>query len=356
MVRAPQQGLLASYTLQFVALLERWGVTAPELFADLPIRREDLDDPAFIVPAPVSRALIERARALSGEPALGFYFGLQMSLAAHGYMSLATMSAPTLGDAIALAIRYAPTRTTALAFRLVASGASAALVVDELVDYGSARDVVLLGLLVGSWHMAHTAIGQHTPESTIEIALSEPQWYARFRDVEPRIRFGAAENRWLFPASLLDARLHSADAGALELAKEHCERLLTAATAQASLAARARRLVVRADAGILSFEQLAAALRISPRTLRRKLALEDTSYAALVDEARQQRAVLLVGASKHSIKTIAERLGYAKVSNFARAFRRWTGQTPAAYRGDRAHPEASPAGPLAGDDNAMVKR
>jgi AraC-like DNA-binding protein len=73
-------------------------------------------------------------------------------------------------------------------------------------------------------------------------------------------------------------------------------------------------------------------VRISPRTLRRRLADAKVSFSTLLDEARRDRALLLLRSRDASTKDVAERVGYSNVANFMRAFRRWTGQTPAAYR------------------------
>jgi AraC-like DNA-binding protein len=56
------------------------------------------------------------------------------------------------------------------------------------------------------------------------------------------------------------------------------------------------------------------------------------TFTAIADDVRRQRALLLLENRDLSIAEIATRLGYTEVPNFTRAFRRWTGKTPAAYR------------------------
>jgi AraC-like DNA-binding protein len=89
-----------------------------------------------------------------------------------------------------------------------------------------------------------------------------------------------------------------------------------------------------ADKGALpSIEDIAQALHVSARTLKRQLAAEGTSFSLLVDEERRERAMFLLGSPALSLKDIADRLGYANLANFTRAFQRWTGQAPGEYRG-----------------------
>lgn len=56
------------------------------------------------------------------------------------------------------------------------------------------------------------------------------------------------------------------------------------------------------------------------------------TFSALIDAERRRRALLLLRSRELSIQQIGERLGYSDVANFTRAFRRWTGKTPSAYR------------------------
>jgi AraC-like DNA-binding protein len=71
---------------------------------------------------------------------------------------------------------------------------------------------------------------------------------------------------------------------------------------------------------------------VSPRTLRRRLEEEGTTYQRIVHELRRQIAVTYLRDSMMSVAEIAEMLGYTDISNFRRAFLGWTGQSPAGYR------------------------
>ncbi len=70
---------------------------------------------------------------------------------------------------------------------------------------------------------------------------------------------------------------------------------------------------------------------MSPRTLQRRLGDEGTSVHALLDEVRRGRAAALLDADM-AIGEVAYLLGYSEPSAFHRAFRRWTGVTPEAFR------------------------
>lgn len=82
-------------------------------------------------------------------------------------------------------------------------------------------------------------------------------------------------------------------------------------------------------------EDVARRLRVSPRTLRRRLAAENITFARILDKARFALAKHYLAERDLSISRIAWLLGYAEVSAFSHAFRRWTGRAPRAARSRR---------------------
>lgn len=77
---------------------------------------------------------------------------------------------------------------------------------------------------------------------------------------------------------------------------------------------------------------IARRLHVSPRTLHRRLAQEGTSYRALRDAARRERALQLLEQTTESIGSVAAAVGYSEPSAFFRAFVGWTGLAPSLYR------------------------
>lgn len=85
--------------------------------------------------------------------------------------------------------------------------------------------------------------------------------------------------------------------------------------------------------GRLTAKQAAELANMSLRSFQRKLASSGVVYSELVDETRSELAVEMLKDEESSLAEIAKTLGYSTSSNFARAFERWTGTTPALYRG-----------------------
>lgn len=101
------------------------------------------------------------------------------------------------------------------------------------------------------------------------------------------------------------------------------------------VSARVRRLLkpcVEAGAAWPRLEAVAAALHLSASTLRRHLAAEGGSYQGLKDALRRDAAMHLLATTRLPVEALAARLGYEDASAFHRAFRKWLGVQPGAYR------------------------
>jgi AraC-like DNA-binding protein len=84
--------------------------------------------------------------------------------------------------------------------------------------------------------------------------------------------------------------------------------------------------------GYPALEEVARLLRVSSRTFQRQLNREGISYSDLVERCRCKAACEALEHTQRPIQNISATLGYADASSFARAFRRWTGMAPSAYR------------------------
>jgi AraC-like DNA-binding protein len=85
-------------------------------------------------------------------------------------------------------------------------------------------------------------------------------------------------------------------------------------------------------AGTISLDEVARSLGTSPRTLQRRLNQRGVSFWALVEQSRFEIAAALLKGTDLRVQKIAVGLGYSTPSGFARAFARWSGRSPSAYR------------------------
>lgn len=174
-----------------------------------------------------------------------------------------------------------------------------------------------------------------------------PRWVS-FRHARPaldapyeallgaEVRFGAEHDALALPRATLDSRL----ANAAESAHAAFDRQLQAELARLAPASFAQQLRARVVALLRSgsseaweLEALARGMRLSRRTLQRRLAEEGGSFRDVLDDARKEVAldVLARGAGTATMTDLAFALGFSEHSAFSRAFRRWTGQSPSTF-------------------------
>lgn len=320
--------LPGTYIRDLVELSARWKISPEAILDGLPVTREALADPTTRIPLKVCEAIIGRAHAMTGEPALAFFVGTQMRVASHGFLGFAAMTAGTAREAIEIATRFASTRTSAIALVLHVEGDTASLVIEERTPLGSIREFVVIALLVGIWQLGQALTGSPL-DGVAECAFPQPAYTAKLPIVD-RVRFARPAHRLVFSAKLLDLPLVNADAVATKIAMAQLEQEL-ASVVDAGLPSRIR-AVFASRGDFPPITEIAKHLHMSTRTLKRKLAEHDTTFSDLRDEHRRQRALLLLANRDLSIGEIAQKLGYSELPNFTRAFKKWTGQTPVAYR------------------------
>ena len=97
-----------------------------------------------------------------------------------------------------------------------------------------------------------------------------------------------------------------------------------------------RTKLFRDAGGFPTLPDVAAELDVHPRTLRRQLAEEGTSFRALLNETRSTIAVDLLCSVGLTVEEVSKRLGYTDTSTFRHAFKRWYGVSPSAYLRDSA--------------------
>jgi len=320
------------YLLYSVELVKRWHIAPDDLLAGSGLDLETLSDPQTRVPIQAVTKVVERAQTLTREPAYGYYLGLQMGVAAHGLLGMAVISAATMREAIDLAIRFGPILTTALSLRLEIDGDQASLILDEHADLGAARESILLAGLIGIWRIGLALSGREL-SGVADLALPEPPDYAKILIAgKERLRYGQPRHRLLFNASVLEAPYVMADPVLLQLTRDQCEAALASRGPGAAMKSRVRSVAMHANGKPHSLDHIASVLGTSARTLKRQLAAEGTSFSAVLDEERRERALLLLRVPGASVKDVANRLGFANIANFTRAFHRWTGRSPTQHR------------------------
>jgi AraC-like DNA-binding protein len=165
-------------------------------------------------------------------------------------------------------------------------------------------------------------------------------WHGRPPDVSEHERvfaallsFGAPRHELVFDAALLEVPLVRADPRLSSVLDQHVRDLVARMPAVQSLADQVRRYIRDAvPRGDFDLESIGRRMGMGGRTLQRGLSLEGTSHRQIVERVRHEFALHYLVETRMPIKEVASLLGYAGLRAFYRAFERWTGLPPAAYR------------------------
>lgn len=168
---------------------------------------------------------------------------------------------------------------------------------------------------------------------SLELTCPPPPHADRYGDMfGVRPLFGAPVNRLVFDARSLREPLPTAVPEAVPQLQENCRELMRYRHARVGVTGRVLSSLERRDGPVPGLAEVAADLNVSPRSLRRLLREEGRSFRALDAEVRLARAAFLLETTSSTLDVISAELGYNAPPAFAYAFKRWTGETPGAYR------------------------
>lgn len=254
----------------------------------------------------------------------------------YGMLIRASLSAPTLGVALKRWCRHHGLICDNLALHIEPEGAC--MVLREIEPLGDLREFCMVSLLRNLHGVACWLIDSRLALRRSDFPYPAPHHAEIYPLIFPGpIRFEAhdrepSQARLWFDPSYLNLPIRR-DEKALR------QMLQRALPLQVLPYRRDRLLLRQVRQALLSQPQashnaaaLARVLGLSVRTLHRALREEGTRLQALKDEVRQERARELLERSRQAIKQIAASVGFRSEKSFIRAFKGWTGQTPAAWR------------------------
>jgi AraC-like DNA-binding protein len=310
---------------------ERQGVDCSAVLREVGIQLALLDEPrARVAPEQFGRLIQLLWETLADE-----YMGFGRTRSKPGtfaMMCYALIHCHTLEKALQRGTLFYTLFEDAPSITLSREGDWARLTVDDstLID----PDHFLVESLLVIWHrLASWLIGQRIRLQEATFRYAEPDHSAEYDLLFPNPRtFNAGSTSLLFQARYLAMPLLQ-DERTLKHFLEHSPAdLLARPDGGDSLISQIRRLLGRDCTEWPDLDAVAQQLHISPQTLRRHLREEGSSFQELKDHLRRDLAIYHLGRDNVAIQDIAEQLGFSEPSAFHRAFKKWTGLTPGAYR------------------------
>ncbi len=268
-------------------------------------------------------------------PTLGLQAGTRYHLTTYGMWGYAVLSSRTLGEALSMASRMI-NQTFALSTNRVEH--KGGLVVSTfLADHlpPDVRQFVIDRDRAAAVQLQREVLGQPMHYVQLHMRRAQPtpevvQAYTSLFGVAPE--FGQPVDCGAFDPATMDTPLPPADGHTLALCEAISRKLLETRHPRTGTPAVVRDRLLRVPGRIPDMEEIAAEMAITSRTLRRHLTAEGVTFRALLEEVRTTLAEELMRTCTMTHGEIAERLGYADVTTFIEAFRRWKGMAPTAFR------------------------
>lgn len=312
------------------------GISANEALEGVGVAQSALNSAATRVS--VSQALRCCANAIRLVPTPGFAYrtGMRSHLSSYGMYGFAAMSSTDFHKTMAFLEQYHELAAPLSEIHFNVEGAKAiwtvSPVVHPLVDASLYRFLVELqfGINVAN----HQQIfGPTFAVTDFEVSYGLPESKPDYpRAFGAWMNFNCPANRMIFDAAWLDTKPKYGDSTTYGWVKAMCDDLLKQMSLHVGLQGEVRSVLMRRMAQPPGLEEVAGVLHMSPRTLRRRLVENGTSFRALSDELRMNVSLKYLRETKLTTESIAAALGFSDAANFRQAFKRWTGRSPADYR------------------------
>jgi len=323
------------------------GVSPREALTGIHISETQLASPAVRVSANQVMESYRNAIRLSPNPHFAYHTGLRFHVSTYGMYGFAILSSTDFRRTMAFAVEYHRLAAPLVDVQFLEQDKDAAWAMAPLpypqVDAPLYKFIVELqaGVHVS---LHRDVMGQSFCPSELHFAFGRPRGAKKDDEIFGcPVRYGQPENKLVFDAAWLNGTPNLGNEVTFSEVSALCDRLLSELELSTGLAGRVREIFLASMGQPTSFDLVAGRLKMSPRTLRRKLEQEGTSFRELIDELRAQAAIKYVRDTDLTIEDIAFALGFSDAAAFRHAFRRWTKSAPHEYR--RARIDIEPASP-----------
>lgn len=316
--------------------LQALGVDAGLVFRSVGLSAQAILDVDARIPLPVEESLWAAAADAAGDALFGLHAAESIRPGDFDVLDYVVRTAPTLRASLERLARYNRLLHDVAAFTLVPSPqvlcVAHGLGQPQRAASPQAAEFTLASLVVvGRQLMPRLRVVE---AQFAHARLGPVAEYERVFGIVPV--FGASGNALSFAAEHMDLTLPAADPVLSRIVTAHADQALATMPGVAEpLAVQVRRLVAASlSAGPLELEQVAREVHLSGRSLQRRLKAQGQGFTELVDDVRRELALRYVADRRLALGEVAYLLGFSEPSAFHRAFKRWTGTTPAAFRPD----------------------
>lgn len=273
----------------------------------------------------------ELARQKTGDDCLGLTYAKLIQPASLCGLGLAWITSDTLKDSINRLVRFQNAITTASHFVLNELDDCYQIILHSKIK--NPHDTSVDAAIASLYQMCQITYGPDLKTMQVSIAHSRPACSEKFNDFfKVKVAFDAAETQIFFSKNIFERKLTTANPDLARMNDQIVIDYLKRFDKKNIVLQVRARVIEELNNGVPNQEKIAGSLHMSLRNLQRKLKSEGSSFKLILDETRSELSKQYLRGSDRSIIEVGFLLGFSEPSNFARAFRRWTGVSPIEYR------------------------
>ncbi len=280
-------------------------------------------------------AIYQAILAVSGDPGIGLKIGTEERAERYDPIAIAALCTRSLRDALQRMARYKQL-TCPEKIELIEKKDECAVRFEWLL--AQEQEPATLVDTCFAWMLSIARRGTGTPIRPKRVEFRRPLAHREMYEAHFRcpVKFRAPQNLIVFHKRDVDAPLLTYNAELLAVVAPQLEAELSEQLSEKSISEQAKGVLKRLLAGQRpGLNEVAAELRLSTRTLQRRLTDEGVSFQQLMKEARQELARHYLLHSSLELNETAYLLGYEDANSFFRAFHSWEGTSPGEWRSSR---------------------
>jgi AraC-like DNA-binding protein len=269
------------------------------------------------------------------DEALG-WFRRRLPWGSYGMLVRASLTAPTLGVALARWCRHHNLLTEDIRLAVTQSAGQAHIELHEQHDLKDLREFCTVSVLRNALGVACWLTDSRIPLAGTDLHFAPPPHADSYRVLfDGPARFDMPHSQLSFDAGYLQLPVRRDEAALQRMLQRALLLTVRPYRRDRLLVEKVRQALAEHPEHSRNAEDLAAWLNLSPRTLHRQLQEEGASLQALKDAVRRDMASDLLLRSTRPIKQVAAEVGFQNEKSFMRAFKSWTGRTPDEFRSER---------------------
>lgn len=320
-----------------VAALRDEGVPIARALESLDLSEADLISPRTRVSLSDSIQCYRNAFRLSADRFFAYKAGLRLHVSGFGIYGFAMLCSTTVRQAVRFAVKYDALASPLVTLAFQEEKGEARCTVIPIprpdIDAGLYRFIIedCFGNMLA---VTRDILGQSFRPREFRAMYRpavEPGEYAQVFGCP--VFFEQTENSFVFDGSWLNGSPALGDPVTHSHLVSLCDQLMDELRVRRGTAGEVREAILRNCARPMGCDEVALRLNMAPRTLRRRLHDEHTSFQKVVNELRTEVAIRYLRDTDLTLEEIAAELGFSDAASFRQAFRRWTNTAPGEFRG-----------------------